>query len=83
LGWAPDQTDGPPQRSPPRPASQSLDVRPRALVHGVVDGYDDLHVWSPGIMVHYVGLGQQGVRGIWQNVVPGETGSVVNGTAAI
>ena len=28
-----------------------LDVRPCALVHGVVDGYDNLHVWSPRIVV--------------------------------
>lgn len=28
-----------------------LDVRPRALVHGVVDGHDDLHVRRPGIVV--------------------------------
>jgi hypothetical protein len=41
----------PPQRSPPRPASQSLMCDPRALVHGVVDGHDDLHVWGARIVV--------------------------------
>jgi hypothetical protein len=45
-----DQTDAPtalpaPSRLP------SLDVRPRALIHGVVDGHDDLHVWRPRIVV--------------------------------
>jgi len=28
-----------------------LDMRPRALVHGVVDGYDDLHVRRTGIVI--------------------------------
>ena len=28
-----------------------VDVRPRALIHGVVDGYDDLHVQRAGIVV--------------------------------
>ena len=123
-----DQTDA----STAFPATSRLpvlDVRPRALVHGIVDGHDDLHVrrlrivvlarhrceelclggvhpiffvaardggelagggegsWSGGGVVigagrSWGGLGRQGVRGMWKNLAPGRTGSVVNGAAA-
>ena len=45
-----DQTDTP-TMLPTTSRLPFLDVRPRALVHGVVDGYDDFHVWRPGIVV--------------------------------
>jgi hypothetical protein len=45
-----DQTDAP-TALPTTSRLPFPDVRPRALVHGVVDGHDDLHVWRPGIVV--------------------------------
>ena len=45
-----DQTDAP-TALPTASRFPFLDVRPRTLVHGVVDGYDDLHVRRPGIVV--------------------------------